>query len=60
MLRRTKKEVLGVDSSDGAAVKLGLKTDLVLWVFLSQAQLKLYKEFLSQDEIQEVRLNKNV
>ncbi|CAI2378419.1 unnamed protein product [Moneuplotes crassus] len=58
-LRRTKKQIFTMRSVDltGEALKdneLPLKTDLVIWVKLSESQKKLYQYIISQKHVQSV------
>ncbi|VDH97717.1 DNA excision repair protein ERCC-6-like [Mytilus galloprovincialis] len=66
-LRRTKAEV--TDTKDGVKVdksedgvgkmpSLTRKNDLILWVFLTQTQQKIYHDFLSLDTVKELLMTK--
>ncbi|XP_052074016.1 DNA excision repair protein ERCC-6-like [Mytilus californianus] len=66
-LRRTKAEVtetkdgVKVDNSDegvGKMPSLTRKNDLILWVFLTQTQQKIYHDFLSLDTVKELLMTK--
>ncbi|CAC5377538.1 ERCC6L [Mytilus coruscus] len=66
-LRRTKAEV--TETKDGVKVEnseegvgkmpsLTRKNDLILWVFLTQTQQKIYHDFLSLDTVKELLMTK--
>lgn len=65
-LRRTKKDVLeNKENSEGGKASLrpklaftSTKNDLVIWIYLSELQKKIYREFLESDEVANILMTK--
>lgn len=64
-LRRTKAEILEdkENSEDGASLRPKLaftskKNDLVIWIYLSELQRKIYREFLESEEVASILMTK--